>query len=150
MKKLIVLLTILTFCFTLYAELETITVPASTNSVATLTLDARKGTTVPLPQVGLSDVRITASAPSVAGNTNGNLVIYLERGQSKTGPWDDYSQSNIKVTVSGLGAATNSNSGRFNLTGIQWIRVGAYSNSTAGTYTNPVITITYPQPASHQ
>lgn len=154
MKKLFALFTLLTFCFAmtikLYAEIETLTVTASTNSIATLTLDTRKGTAVPLPTPGLAHAVIRASAPSSAGNTNGNLVLYIETAPARSGPWTDYTQSNIKVTVSGLGAATNSNADVYNLSGYAWVRMGAASNSTAATYTNFSLTIAYPQPTSHR
>ena len=150
MKKSIITLLTLALCFTLWAEQETITFPMGTNSIATLTLDTRKGTNTPLPIVGLNMVRMDLTAPGGVANTNGNFVVYFETARSRTGPYTLWSDSNIKLQSTLTGIATNAASDKFDLTGIQWMRVGAVSNSGAGTLTNFSVQITYPQPSSHQ
>jgi len=150
MKKLFALLTLLTFSIPLLAEMESFNFPMSTNSITTGVLNVNKGSNYAMPFVGLKDVRFFAYAPGNAAATNGNLVIYIEEGATKNGPWTLYSDSNIKITIPCTGVATNSASDKFDFTGIQWARVGAVSNSSAGTLTNFVLKATYPQLDSHR
>jgi hypothetical protein len=150
MKKLIALLLLLTLSLPLLAEMESFNFPMATNSVTTGVLNVNKGSNYAMPFKGLKDVRFFASAPGNAAATNGNLVIYIEEGASRTGPWTLYSDSNIKITIPCTGVATNSASEKFDFTGIKWARIGAVSNSSAGTLTNFVLTVTSPQLDSHR
>jgi hypothetical protein len=125
---------------------QTLLIPQATNSVTTGVLNTGKGAIRSLPD-GITGARIDAYAAGTAASTNGSIVFYLETAVSTTGPYTIYSDSNIKLSATGTGAATNSCSDYFNLTGVRYIRMGAISNSTAGTFTNPVLTITYPLPS---